>query len=424
MAQPRRADEAGAAHRLAQAEPRLHVAIAGPGVRWHLVEARIGFVGRGGPFAHHPPAEAAAILHRGHFPLGLVRQTAAGPGAPGLRFVQRHVPHGLVGIERAQRVEALGHPGTRLRMALPVARCRALLCHQPLAAGGRPPVGPLVTAVLDEFEELRVGDRRGVDLEGRHIGGLRGKFVGHREAVGLAPALREAPTRKLQRAGSGHADRRARQCGIVGGHRQRLQQRRDALDLRVLVLQGPAVGIERVVAIVRQQRDPPQHRIERRGRVVLQCGDIGQGGLPARIGSDALGIEPFVGPVEHGRRGRHRQQHAAAVLPLHVAQAPPFGVPGEMAQRPKRRIGIVLARHDPAAPGRAERGQPGERAIAAVDQRLRQAFARQAPRVAPVVPAAGEIQIGKHGEAAHRVARLVKCRWKTARSAAACQRTL
>ncbi|MCY1235351.1 hypothetical protein D9M72_479650 [compost metagenome] len=288
-------------------------------------------------------------------------------------------------------------------MARPVARGRALLRHQPLAARRRPPGGPLVAAVVDELQELRVADRRDLHLEGRHIGRLRRQFVGPRKAVGLAPAKREAPARELQRAalpgrtGTASGGRRFR-----GRHAQRLQQRGQRLALRIFMEQRAAVRVQGQVAVVWQQCHPAQQAVEHVGGIALDHGHVGQRDFPALVRADAVRIEPFVGAVKQRRLGRHRHRHAAAVYLAHAAQAPPLRMPGDMAQRPQRRVGVVLARHIPGAAGLAERCQPCQRAVARLDQRLRQAVARQPARVGPGRLAAGEIEVGKHGKAAHR----------------------
>ena len=75
---------------------------AGPGPGVDLAR-RVGVAGpggaaAGGPLQHlaeHETARAGAA--RGSFPLGLGGQAAAGPGAPGLGFVARHVHRRLLG---------------------------------------------------------------------------------------------------------------------------------------------------------------------------------------------------------------------------------------------------------------------------------------------------------------------------------------
>src|SRR3954468_8019054 len=87
MRQPRRSGGAGAAKYAARSEPGRRVVA----VRMRR-EARIGLEGARGPLPCVTPAEAGQGDRRA-LPFRLRRQAAAGPAAPGFRFLGTHVHH-------------------------------------------------------------------------------------------------------------------------------------------------------------------------------------------------------------------------------------------------------------------------------------------------------------------------------------------
>lgn len=147
-------------------------------------------------------------------------------------------------------------------------------------------------------------------------------------------------------------------------------------------------------------------------RVLLDRRDAGQRQLPACLWWHPVHVEERVGAVERGRqRGLPARQFpfgagavfdGVAAVAAGLAQAPELGKPGQLAQRPKRRGVMLDAFNLPAALRVAKRGQQGQRAIARVDQAVRDALARQAPAVGPVGKRSDEGRIGEHEEFSHR----------------------
>src|SRR4051812_4352639 len=75
--------------------------------------------------------------------------------------------HRLVQRQRTQASEALAAPLSAV--ALPIARRRSLLRHQPAAPGRAPELAALVAVVVHEVGKLGIRDQVGIDLKCSHL---------------------------------------------------------------------------------------------------------------------------------------------------------------------------------------------------------------------------------------------------------------
>ena len=146
-------------------------------------EAGVGRKGAGRPFPDIAPAECLRALQRGGFPFGFGGQPAAGPGAPGQRFVLGQEAGGQGRVQVGPAAVAPLLPG--LAAAAQVARRGGLGLCQPGATGRGPPAGLGVAAGLDERQEFRPAPRLLVDPERSEMGIVSGEFVVEGEARAL-----------------------------------------------------------------------------------------------------------------------------------------------------------------------------------------------------------------------------------------------
>src|ERR1700756_2436319 len=112
-------------------------------------EPRIWFERGGGPLpylaeTHLRAGSAMLCIQRRQFPLGFGRQPPAGPAAPRLRLVPRHVDCRRALVERIPAAEALLLPPAAGRA--PVARPAGACALPPGPALGAPVFLSLVTA--------------------------------------------------------------------------------------------------------------------------------------------------------------------------------------------------------------------------------------------------------------------------------------
>ena len=125
------------------------------------LEAGIGIVGRAGPFPH------LAVLEqrRRRFPFELGGQALAGPGGIGGGFVEAHMLHRRVGIQRLharQREDAFA----AVIVLQPVERRFPCFVLHPRPAVRQPEFGAAIAAIGDEGLVFAIADRTRGDAEG------------------------------------------------------------------------------------------------------------------------------------------------------------------------------------------------------------------------------------------------------------------
>src|SRR5262249_48094703 len=111
-------------------------------------------------------------------PLGLGRQPPAGPGRVGPRLVPGHVHHRLGGRPPPRHPPHRAPPPPRPPPPAPPARGAGTPGPRALPPPRlAPPPRVVVPAVRDELLVRRVGDRRGVEVEGGHVHRVGGPLV-------------------------------------------------------------------------------------------------------------------------------------------------------------------------------------------------------------------------------------------------------
>ena len=268
---------------------------------------------------------------------------------------------------------------------LDVARRAPPFPVEPGAAGVAPPARLVVAAVLDELTELLPADGLGVDLELGHRLVVRPALGRRHEAAALAaqaPGLRAEHDRIAQRAQ--HA--LSRQQRAHRGDALRLRQRGEAQHERVLREHRGTEDVQRIVVV---DDGAGGQQVERRFERLGQVGTHDVGRRWCGVGRRHL-RPPGIGQGLDRRQRRPRIVARRAAGALHVAcdpaLLPPAGVAG---QPPRRRQAVGRALRGV----RFQRGQPGQRAVAGMDQRQRQQLA---------VGMAHRLRIVQRGVGAHR----------------------
>ncbi len=209
--------------------------------------------------------------------------------------------------------------------------------HPPRPAVRRPPRAARIAAGFDERQERPLADRRGIDVEGRDLHGVTPFFIVEDEAL-------VRPAAEFDFAG-GKSQPLGRVWQIVshrGAGRRRvaqgLKRHPPGLDVHQFVIQAEfgEVG-RRLVECVAQAGS---HGLRHLAGVIVHCGGIRQGQVPAAV-------------VRHGRRIIERvgpgQQAGGTAAVRPRPQAPAFLKPDDMPDFPQRRIQMVRARSQPAA---------------------------------------------------------------------------
>jgi hypothetical protein len=193
---------------------------------------------------------------------------------------------------------------------------------------------------------------------------------------------------------------------------QQLQQAVQMFGAQIFVEHSPAERFERRIVITAERGELAQHAVEHVMRVLLDRGNAGQRQLPARFWWHAIHVEEGVSAIKCGGQRSLPQRQVplgtgavfdgvAAVAPR-FAQAPELCKPGQLAECPERRSVMLHAFNLPAALRIPEGRQQRQRAVARIDQAVRDALARQAAAVGPVGKRSDEGRIGEHEEFSHR----------------------
>ncbi|MNK79510.1 hypothetical protein D3C87_991780 [compost metagenome] len=273
---------------------------------------------------------------RSILPFRLGRQAAPRPGAVGLRFIQIDVAHGF--IRRQGRALAETHGAPLCCFAQPVQGRRALLLHQPGAAGRTPELAVLVAAVGDKIGKLGVRYGAGIDGKWRHVAGIRRRFI-----VEGKPG----PTRRAQFNGATWKSDLARPRRQSRAGRQRfrrfqaqpLQTGQHFLATQVFMRQGQPVRRQGAVDIG-FARQFIEHPVEHFTAIRLHGARAGQFQLPAHAVLHHIGIKQIVAA------GQQRVINGVGRMAgSGFAQDEPLGKPGDVRKLPQGRIEARMTGH-------------------------------------------------------------------------------
>ena len=218
------------------------------------------------------------------------------------------------------------------------------LIQQPLPARWLPQLRAIVATVIHKLDKLRPTHHLRINLELWHLHLMRRSLVVKRESAVLRPTLpaTQLPARggKQQRFALGHWAR----CAQAQRQAQRLPHVNQGLAMHVLMKQGEAVKIQRIVVIRRffQQLQADFQRVQHIGLDAVQ---VRQFKRPSAVMGHLGRVPQAVGPRFNGSKAGRRRVASASEMALQIACNPPFLKPANMPQLPQRWIEFGPHRH-------------------------------------------------------------------------------